>query len=140
MPPVNNVYDTAAASRTDALAEKWHTADLLRTGSAFPADPLAEEVAAWPPSHVAAFLSRLLQFAGLSALKASTTRKMNELYMLDAVRNPEVPVYASYLLVKQALRTALCVHPGARNRQVHYHRLATTSGTASAGVLSHYMW
>ena len=89
MPPESNEYDTAAATKTDALAEKWHTADPLRTGSSFPSDPLAEEVAAWPVSHVTAFLGRLLQFAGLNALKASTTRKMDAVYGFDAMRNPE---------------------------------------------------
>jgi hypothetical protein len=90
MPPDVNVYDTKQASAAETLAERWHTADLMRTGSQTPNDLQASTVADWPPSLKTAFLQRLAQFAGLSKLHANTTRKMNELYGFDAVRHPEV--------------------------------------------------
>lgn len=90
MPPVVNTYDTKQAAVAERLAEQWHTSDPLRTGAGAPQDPQAAAVKEWPPSLLTALLQRLAQFAGLSKLKAGTTRTMNELYGLDAIRHPEV--------------------------------------------------
>lgn len=90
MPPDVNTYDTQQADAAEKLAERWHTADPLRTGSAAPQDPQADAVRQWSPALVQAFLQRLAQYAGMSALKPATTRRMAELYGLDAMRNPEV--------------------------------------------------
>lgn len=90
MPPDVNTYDTSQADAAEKLAEKWHTADPMRTGSAAPQDAQVETVRQWSPALVQAFLQRLSQYAGMSSLKPGTTRRMDELYGLDAMRNPEV--------------------------------------------------
>ena len=163
MPPTLNEYDTAAAAETDALANKWHIADPLRTGCAFPKEPMAATVAAWPPTHVAAFLGRLLQFAGVSALKKSTTRKMNEVYGFDAVRNPEVrsnlssnvrssvkrvrmpcsapcqcqlPAEQFHKVVVRAGSTRAKVNELALERRVRYHRLKCSVSVHWFNILS----
>ena len=90
MPPDVNKYDTKQAAAAETLAQQWHTCDPMRTGKQAPKEPQQDTVGSWPPSLLTAFLQKLQQYAGLSKLNAGTTRRMNELYGLDAIRHPEV--------------------------------------------------
>lgn len=90
MPPLVNDYDDSMTKAPEALAKKWHTADVMRTGHAFPSVAGPGDIDGWSPDQLCLFLAKLKELSTLSPLKAATTRKMAELYGFDAIRHPEV--------------------------------------------------
>jgi hypothetical protein len=111
MPPKVNEYHAPQAALATRLAEQWHTADPLRTGSVAPSDPMVDVVRGWSPEVTATFLAILCKYAGLSALHKGTTRKMNDLYGLDALRHPEVCVALTVATEHTCNRLVFCKIP-----------------------------
>lgn len=52
MPPVRNQYDTSLATAAQALAVKWHTADVMGLGGALPQGASAEDIKGWSSDQV----------------------------------------------------------------------------------------
>jgi hypothetical protein len=90
MPPAVNTYDTSLIDAADRLAQKWHSSDPSRTGTSFPPEASPTDVVSWPADQIRAFLVKLFQRSAEHPLHKGSTRKLNELYGLDSMRNPEV--------------------------------------------------
>jgi hypothetical protein len=108
MPPDVNVYDDTLMARAEALAMKWHEADPDRTG-ACPSDASADDMHEWSVDEKLAFVTRLAQYAADKPLHKDMTRRLDKLYLLDAVRNPEVcTVYTFQDFPRIELNACLC--------------------------------
>lgn len=90
MPPIENIYDTSLMTEPYGLAKKWHTSDLMGIGGQGPKDASKKDIEGWSSSQLIGFLAKLCEMRGMKALHKSITRKMNELYQLDEIRNSEV--------------------------------------------------
>lgn len=54
MPPVTNSYDASLAAAADALAARWHTADVMGVGGGAPAGAGAGDIEGWSSDQVRA--------------------------------------------------------------------------------------
>jgi leukotriene-A4 hydrolase len=90
MPPVDNAYDTSLAAAADALAVKWHTADVMGVGGAPPEGASASDIASFSSEQTAAFLARLNELRSATPMSPKLTRAMAELYGFDAAANAEI--------------------------------------------------
>lgn len=91
MPPAANEYDASLAAAADALAVRWHTADVLGVGGVqWPAEGGGGDIDGWSSDQVVAFLTKLSELRSMTPLHATTTRLMAGLYGFDAATNCEV--------------------------------------------------
>ncbi|KAL6769065.1 LTA4 [Auxenochlorella protothecoides x Auxenochlorella symbiontica] len=93
MPPNVNSYDASLAESAYALAQSWHTSDLmgLGTGStAGPAKASTTDLDGWSASQKVAFLDKLGELRSMKPFTPATTRRMQELYHFDDSKNAEL--------------------------------------------------
>lgn len=92
LPPMTefNRYDTSLATSAYKLADRWHTADLLRVGSIDAAAFSAADIAGWSTEQIVAFLERLFKLALAQPLHPNTTRALSAVYGFDRTKNSEV--------------------------------------------------
>jgi len=101
MPPVENSYDHTLATASYDLAKAWHTCDVMGLGGPVPEGAAAEDIAGWSSMQTVAFLEKLAEYRSMTPLAPATTRKMDDLYGLDASTNSEIRC-AWYLLCIKA--------------------------------------
>lgn len=90
MPPAVNSYDDHLAQAAYALAQKWHTNDLLGVGTPGPADASAEDMAGWSSTQQVAFLDKLGDLRSMQPLTPAATQRLAELYGFSGSRNSEI--------------------------------------------------
>ncbi|GBF94539.1 leukotriene A-4 hydrolase [Raphidocelis subcapitata] len=90
MPPASNAYDASLAAAADALATKWHTADVMGIGADPPAGAGPGDIEGWGSDQLVAFLAKLSELRSLTPLHPRATRAMAALYGFDAAVNCEV--------------------------------------------------
>ncbi|PSC70392.1 Leukotriene A-4 hydrolase isoform A [Micractinium conductrix] len=90
MPPVTNKYDESLGQQAYELAKKWHTSDVMGIGSDGPAGASADDIKGWSSTQIVAFLDKLGELRSMQPLHPTITRKMDELYDLDASHNSEI--------------------------------------------------
>eukprot|EP00803_Ostreobium_quekettii_P007760 evm.model.scf_79.1 EVM.evm.TU.scf_79.1 scf_79:2120-8772(+) len=90
MPPVGNDYDLSMAEAPYALAQKWHTSDLMGVGGEGPVGASSADMQNWTSGQTDTFLAKLLELRSMTPMHKSLTRKMASLYGLDSVKNAEI--------------------------------------------------
>jgi leukotriene-A4 hydrolase len=96
MPPEVNAYDESLLAGARALAERWHTVDVLGLGpaagaAAGPPGAGPADVAGWSSPQLVAFLQRLGELRALQPLHMATVAALGAAYSTIAgTRNAEV--------------------------------------------------
>lgn len=89
MPPEVNLYDPSLLAPAEKLSQQWGAADPGRTGepppSASPAD-----MEGWPADLKLAFVTKLAQLVADAPLHCAPTLRMDSLYGLGKLLDPEV--------------------------------------------------
>ncbi|GMH36402.1 hypothetical protein BSKO_04270 [Bryopsis sp. KO-2023] len=90
MPPIDNEYDTSLAAAAENLAKKWHASDVLGVGGTGPEGASASDIDGWTSIQTRSFVETLAEFRAMKPLHPTVTRKLAELYNLDAAKNSEI--------------------------------------------------
>ncbi|KAF8069679.1 lkhA [Scenedesmus sp. PABB004] len=128
MPPEANTYDTSLAAAAEALAVRWHTADVLGVGAPPPPGAGPADIAGWGTEQVLAFLERLAELRSMTPLAPALCRAADAAYGFDAATNAEIR--AAWYKVRPALPRAARTAAAAAGRPLPPGRRAGRSSRA----------